>query len=82
MRRFEIRSSALNGPDGAAFVAALKAAQPSLCLTFDNEAAAALATGLSFRFIGFDAQRFTPGAAQDPGDQDAAVWHRRGVQRV
>ncbi|MBP6655809.1 MAG: HDOD domain-containing protein [Propionivibrio sp.] len=57
---FEIRSSALNGPDGAAFVAALKAVQPSLCLTFDNEAAAALATGLSFRFIGFDAQRFTP----------------------
>ena len=57
---FEVRPSALTGPDGAAFVAALKATQPALCLTFDNDAGAALATGLAFRFIGFDAQRFTP----------------------
>lgn len=57
---FEVRPSALTGPDGAAFVAALKAAQPGLCLTFDNDAGSALATGLSFRFIGFDAQRYTP----------------------
>ena len=54
---FEVRPSTLVGTDGAALVAALKATQPSLCMVFDNDAGAALATGLSFRFIGFDAQR-------------------------
>ena len=57
---FEVRPSTLVGTDGAALVAALKATQPSLCMVFDNDAGAALATGLSFRFIGFDAQRYTP----------------------
>ena len=57
---FEVRPSTLVGADGAALVAAPKATQPSLCMDFDNDAGAALATGLSFRFIGFDAQRYTP----------------------
>ena len=56
----EVDSAALLGPTGEDFVAALKTAQPSLCLAFDAQAKAALSTGLQFRFIAFDAQRFTP----------------------
>ena len=56
----EVGSAALLGPGGEDFVAALQAAQPSLCLLFDAQAKEALASGLQFRFIGFDAQRLTP----------------------
>ena len=56
---FEVCSSSLLGDGAAEFVEALNATQPSLCLIFDNQAAA-ISTGLPFRFIGFDAQRYTP----------------------
>lgn len=56
----EVPSVSLMGADVDAFVAALQAAQPSLCLVFDANAKVALATGVQFRFISFDAQRFTP----------------------
>ncbi len=56
----EVHSSSVIGAGGADFVAAVQAAQPSLCLTFDAQAKAALSAGLSFRFISFDAQRFSP----------------------
>ena len=56
----EITADALLAPDAAAFVAALQVSGASLCLIFDTQAKAALTTGVQFRFIGFDAQRFTP----------------------
>lgn len=56
----EVHSAAVTGPGGADFVAAVQASQPSLCLTFDAQAKAALSAGLTFRFISFDAQRFSP----------------------
>ena len=56
----EVGAPALLGADAGEFIAALQKSQPALCLVFDEQAAAAIATGLSFRFIGFDAQRFTP----------------------
>ena len=34
-------------------------AQPSLCLIFDNQAAVAISTAVSFRFIGFNAQTYS-----------------------
>ena len=56
----EVHSSSVIGPGGADFIAAVQTTQPSLCLSFDAQAKAALSAGLSFRFISFDAQRFTP----------------------
>ena len=56
----EVHSSSVTGPEGADFIGAVQASQPSLCLTFDAQAKAALSVGLTFRFISFDAQRFTP----------------------
>ena len=56
----EVDSAVLLGEGGGEFVTALQAALPSLCLIFDEHAKAALSTGLRFRFIAFDAQRFTP----------------------
>lgn len=56
----ELRSSAMLEGDAAAFIAALQARQLSLCLDFDAQAAQAVATGVKFRFIGFDAKTFTP----------------------
>ncbi|MDA0190202.1 MAG: HDOD domain-containing protein [Proteobacteria bacterium] len=48
--------------DGAAaeFIATLKAQPLGLCLDFDAHAAQVISTGVKFRFIGFDAQSFTP----------------------
>src|SRR5664279_544334 len=56
----EIPSSSLLGPDAAAFIATLQATQTPLCLVYDAQALATLSAGVSFRFIGFDAQRYTP----------------------
>jgi len=55
----EVRSSSLLEPD-AAFLAALQATQTPLCLVYDPQAQASLSAGVNFRFIGFDAQRYTP----------------------
>lgn len=56
----EVHSSSVTGPGGTDFIAAVQASQPSLCLSFDAQAKAALSAGLAFRFISFDAQRFSP----------------------
>ena len=55
----EVAAAALTGPDAETLISALKAAPRSLCLVFDTQAQAALASGVAFRFVGFDAQRFT-----------------------
>ena len=56
----EIQSASLVEPDAAPFIAALQASQTSFCLAYDAQAQASLSTGVPFRFIGFDAQRYTP----------------------
>ena len=56
----EVHSASLAGPGGAELIAALQAAQPSLCLVYDAQGQDAFSTGIPFRFIGFDAQRYTP----------------------
>lgn len=57
---FEIAAASFAGPEAAAFIAALNASPASLCLSYDAQADAALAAGVRFRFIGFNAQRHTP----------------------
>jgi HDOD domain len=56
----ELPSAPLLGEGGSDFIAALRAQQPALCLKFDAEAAKAVGTGISFRFIAFDAKSYTP----------------------
>ena len=56
----EIDSGSLAGPHAAPLIAALQAAQPSLCLRVDSQAPAALSCGLPFRFVALDAQRHSP----------------------
>ena len=56
----EIQPASLLGDGAGDFIAALQSAQPALALIFNEQAPAALATGVQFRFIGFDAQRYTP----------------------
>lgn len=57
---FEVGSEALLGGNSAELIGLLQTRQPSLSLVFDEQAKAALSTGVPFRFIGFDAQRYTP----------------------
>ena len=57
---FEVPSSAFIGDAAPDFMAAIKAKNPPLCLLFDTQAQAVLANPARFRFIGFDAQRYTP----------------------
>ena len=57
---FEVSSEALLGGNSAELIGLLQTRQPSLSLVFDEQAKAALSTGVPFRFIGFDAQRYTP----------------------
>ena len=54
----EVDSASFVEPEAAILIDALKAANASLCLVFDTQAKAALSSGVSFRFIAFDAQRF------------------------
>jgi c-di-GMP-related signal transduction protein len=56
----EVPASALIGPDSAALVAAIKSNAPSACLGFDMQATQALQSGLSFRFLGLNAETLTP----------------------
>jgi c-di-GMP-related signal transduction protein len=56
----EMPAAQLVLPDGAALVEAIRSNNPSTCLAFDMQAAAALQAGLSFRFIGLDAGKLTP----------------------
>ena len=60
----EIHSPSLTDPNAADFVESLKTTQTSLCLIFDGQAQAAISTRIPFRFIAFDAQRFTPAQLQ------------------
>ena len=60
----EIHSTALVDPGSADFIAALKGTPTSLCFVFDGQAQAALSTRVPFRFIAFDAQRYTPAQLQ------------------
>ena len=56
----EIHSPSLIDPNAGDFIAALKTTQTSLCLIFDGQAQASISTRVPFRFIAFDAQRYTP----------------------
>ncbi|MBS1226965.1 MAG: putative signal transduction protein [Proteobacteria bacterium] len=56
----EVDSGSLSGPHAAPLIAALQAAQPSLCLRFDSQTPAALESGVSLRFIALDARCQTP----------------------
>ena len=56
----ELPGASLLGDGASAFIAALLADQPALCLKFDASAAQAVSTGVKFRFIGFDAKTYTP----------------------
>jgi c-di-GMP-related signal transduction protein len=56
----EVPASALIGPDSTALIAAIKSNAPSTCLGFDMQATQALQSGLSFRFLGLDAETLTP----------------------
>ncbi len=56
----ELHGASFDGPDAAPLIAALQTAQRSLCLIIDEHLKAAIASGVAFRFMGFDAQRFTP----------------------
>lgn len=55
----EVDSASFVEPEAAILIDALKTANPSLCLVFDTQAKAALTSGVPFRFIAFDAQRFS-----------------------
>lgn len=55
----EVQGASFAGSDAAALVAALKDSQPSLCLMIDEHAKTALSSGTTFRFMGFNAQRFS-----------------------
>lgn len=57
----EVPATSFVAADAEHLITALKASQQSLCLGFDPQSApAALTAGVPFRFIGFDAQRYTP----------------------
>lgn len=55
----ELPAGALVGEQRSELIPALETWRPTLCLHFDPQAASALASGVEYRFIGFDAQRFT-----------------------
>lgn len=56
----EFSAATLLSPHGPDLIAGLETWQPTVCLHFDPQAAQALTIGLPYRFIGFDAHRFTP----------------------
>ena len=55
----EVQAASFGTPESGAFSASLQEAQASLCLMIDEQAKTALSSGASFRFMGFDAQRFS-----------------------
>ena len=56
----ELPAVALIGPDAAPLIEAIKANGPSTCIDFDLQATAAFQAGLTFRFLGLDANTLTP----------------------
>ena len=68
----EVAASSFAEPEAAAFIATLNASPASLCLSYDAQADVALGSGACFRFISFNAQRYTSAqlvglAARAPG---------------
>ncbi len=57
----EVHSTSFLGQSASDEINAWRAAQRSLCLVCDDNAPAVLATGVPFRFIAFDAQRYSAG---------------------
>ena len=57
----EVNSQAFAGEAGNALLGALRGRNVALCLHYDEQASAALASGLYFRFIGIDMLRYGPG---------------------
>jgi len=57
---FELPGAPFAGEHAAEFVQALKDANLSLCYDFDGNAAQALGSGTTFRFVGVDATSFSP----------------------
>jgi EAL and modified HD-GYP domain-containing signal transduction protein len=57
---FELPGTPFAGEHAAEFVQALKDANLSLCYDFDADAAQVLGSGTTFRFVGFDAGKFSP----------------------
>ncbi len=55
----ELPAAALLGTNGPDLIAAVQTWQPTVCLAFEAQSAAALSVDLRFRFIGFDARQFT-----------------------
>jgi len=55
----EVQAASFATPESATFATNLRDAQSSLCLMIDEQAKAALSSGVTFRFMGFDAQRFS-----------------------
>lgn len=55
----EVQAASFATPESATFATSLRDAQSSLCLMIDEQAKAALSSGVTFRFMGFDAQRFS-----------------------
>ena len=54
----ELQAASFASPDTAVLLSGL-ATQPSLCLMIDEQAKTALSSGITFRFMGFNAQRFS-----------------------
>ena len=54
----ELQGASFAVPNPAPLLDALQATQPSLCLNFDENVQSAINSGLPFRFVSFDAQRF------------------------
>lgn len=56
----ELHSAPFFDASAEAFITALRVQRPALCLDFDTRTAEVVASGVKFRFIGFDALSFTP----------------------
>lgn len=71
----ELQGASFAAPNPAPLLEALQATQPSLCLNFDENVQSALNSGLPFRFVSFDAQRFPAGQLK----MLAAKTHALGI---
>ena len=56
----ELQGASFAAPDAAALISRLQENPSSLCLMIDEHAKTALSSGASFRFMGLNAQRFSP----------------------
>ena len=56
----ELQGASFAAPDAAALISRLQESPSSLCLMIDEHAKTALSSGTAFRFMGLNAQRFSP----------------------